>query len=259
MLERLKRLREAVVWESTKERLRFLNELCTIITPDLFISHLDLEKILPQKEIDLLLREAMLSWDSDRRQFIHFWPALATRTNPRSINLASHLRDLFRIYDRFDVNYDTGSGLTHFHAACMWGLFDVIEKFLELGQDPNVLVQSMRNSPLHLALDNVVSSEVIKLLLRKGADLRLVNAKGSTPLHIFCKKYDDVELAKHLLDLNNEKHQLPQVDVRDKSGKTPLHLALEHSDENVAEFLLRNGADPNLADAEGATPLHKIC
>ncbi|KAL7295211.1 hypothetical protein TKK_0011517 [Trichogramma kaykai] len=32
-------------------------------------------------------------------------------------------------------------GCTHFHVACEYGLEDVVQKFLELGQDPNLLVQ----------------------------------------------------------------------------------------------------------------------
>ncbi|CAB0033719.1 unnamed protein product [Trichogramma brassicae] len=283
MVERLKWLRQRVFWKSIRDREDFLDELCSIITLDLDFSHLDLEKILPKEEIDWLLREAVTGWDGYYTEFIHFVARTGYKDKPKiyedgkpssrcttAIHYAAKrysaiydnyiiVRDLFRIYDRFDVNYIDKCGVTHFHVACTWGLFDVIEKFLEHGQDPNVLEPNKRNSPLHLALDHVASSEVIELLLRKGADLRLVNAEGLTPLHIFCKRYDDVDLAKLLLDLSNEKHQLSQVDVQDNLGNAPLNLALEHRHRNVAELLLRNGADPNLANAKGFTPLHKIC
>uniref|UniRef100_A0ABD2VXT8 PRANC domain-containing protein n=1 Tax=Trichogramma kaykai TaxID=54128 RepID=A0ABD2VXT8_9HYME len=44
-----------------------------------------------------------------------------------------------------------------------------------------------------------------------------------------------------------------------KTNESPLHLAIYFGHKEVVELLLRNGADPNLADAKGLTPLHVIC
>ncbi|CAB0033718.1 unnamed protein product [Trichogramma brassicae] len=276
MVETLKSLRGKVYWKRKYERYDFFSQLKTLITH--WAGPLpELRDIFRPKEIDWILNQSK----SFAVTFTEFAISTGYKDEPeigkdgkpslrRSTPLhqaarktvgfeADEIRRLFQIYDRFDVNYIDEFGVTHFHVACMWGFFDVIEKFLEHGQDPNVLEPNKRNSPLHLALDNVASGEVIELLLRKGADLRLVNAEGLTPLHIFCKRYDDVDLAKLLLDLSNEKHQLSQVDVQDNLGNSPLNLALEHRHRNVAELLLRNGADPNLANANGFTPLHIIC
>ncbi|CAB0044559.1 unnamed protein product [Trichogramma brassicae] len=48
------------------------------------------------------------------------------------------------------------------------------------------------------------------------------------------------------------------VDARDRLGKTALHLALTERHGKLAELLLRRGADPNLADARGSTPLRTL-
>ncbi|CAB0038847.1 unnamed protein product [Trichogramma brassicae] len=78
------------------------------------------------------------------------------------------VRELFKIYNNFEVNYTDSSGLTHFHVACAIGCDDVVEKFLELGQDPNLLVHETGYSALHLALA-YDRREVARLLLKSGA------------------------------------------------------------------------------------------
>jgi hypothetical protein len=45
------------------------------------------------------------------------------------------------------------------------------------------------------------------------------------------------------------------IDARDASGRTALLLAVLHRHEEVARALLERGADPNIADADGRTPL----
>ncbi|CAB0042497.1 unnamed protein product [Trichogramma brassicae] len=44
-----------------------------------------------------------------------------------------------------------------------------------------------------------------------------------------------------------------------KTGDAPLHLALADGNVRVVELLIKNGANPNLANEQGSTPLHVIC
>jgi cytohesin len=44
--------------------------------------------------------------------------------------------------------------------------------------------------------------------------------------------------------------------VKDLDGHTPLHYAAEQCRADIAELLLKHGADPNARDNQGETPLH---
>jgi len=49
------------------------------------------------------------------------------------------------------------------------------------------------------------------------------------------------------------------VNSKDAKGRTPLHVALDLKDAELASFLLSLGAKPNTADASGRTPLEIAC
>ncbi len=48
----------------------------------------------------------------------------------------------------------------------------------------------------------------------------------------------------------------PDVDAKDRQGRSALHRAVEAGDFLAAAALLNEGANPNLADRTGRTPLH---
>ncbi|CAB0028915.1 unnamed protein product [Trichogramma brassicae] len=174
------------------------------------------------------------------------------------------VRDLFEIYDRRDVNYTDGDGLTHFHVACKVDLRLVVSAFLDSSlEHVNTLEPESECPPLHLALQ-LKHVTLAELLIKKGADPNLANVATFTPLHIVCGSlhYLDDEsssIAKLLFDQNEGKVTEVQVDARDLSGNTPLHSALRWSKTKTVKLLLKKGADPNAANDEGSTGLHVVC
>uniref|UniRef100_A0ABD2WY42 Uncharacterized protein n=1 Tax=Trichogramma kaykai TaxID=54128 RepID=A0ABD2WY42_9HYME len=152
------------------------------------------------------------------------------------------IRELFKIYDRFDVNYTDEFGYTHFHVVCRHGCCELVEKFLEAGQDPNLVVTKTGNSPLHLAVTHV-DEDTVRVLLKNGADPNLANKDGLTPLHFICNTDEDEIFAELFFKISNQVGRPVQVDARDKLGRTPLQLAVSTFLPRVIDVLLDRGAD----------------
>jgi len=91
--------------------------------------------------------------------------------------------------------------------------------------------------------------------MNAGLDLNLRDQRGSTPLHWACYSHSEIALS-YLLAWN------PNLDIKDNDGYTALHLAVKSVDhvESVrpVRFLLIRGADKNVQDNDGNTPLDFI-
>ncbi|CAB0030574.1 unnamed protein product [Trichogramma brassicae] len=162
-------------------------------------------------------------------------------------------------------NLVNGNGSTPLHVICNRKIDDdLAETFFEINEDiqQTVLVDAKDEcgrTPLHLAVARG-SPKVTESLLRNGADPNVAGAKGSTPLHIVCKSdYGGRDFARAFFELLADTDQWVEIDAVDNLGNAPLHLALTRERENAVEFLLRHTANPNLANAEGLTPLHIVC
>uniref|UniRef100_A0ABD2XCS0 Uncharacterized protein n=1 Tax=Trichogramma kaykai TaxID=54128 RepID=A0ABD2XCS0_9HYME len=177
----------------------------------------------------------------------------------RNIQNITNIPKLFKVYNRFDVNYTDEVGFTHFHAACMYGCYYTVQKFLNHGHDPNCIERGTSFTPLHYSV-TYENPEVTELLLSRGANPNLADADGSTPLHIICSSsIFDEKSAKMLFQMSDRRFQPVQVDARDKFGETPLHKAYRHRNKHAIEFLLRHDADPNASNTDRSTPLHVCC
>ncbi|XP_014238769.2 ankyrin repeat domain-containing protein 27-like [Trichogramma pretiosum] len=82
---------------------------------------------------------------------------------------------------------------------------------------------------------------------------------GSTPLHIICQQRYDIYTARFFFKISDDGGQTLRVNAVNDLGQTPLHLAVEYNIRSLTKVLLRIGANPNLADGDGSTPLHAIC
>ncbi|XP_046649308.1 serine/threonine-protein phosphatase 6 regulatory ankyrin repeat subunit A-like [Daphnia pulicaria] len=114
-----------------------------------------------------------------------------------------------------------------------------------------VTEESDEETPLFFAIraNNVTR---VRTLLERGADHTIRNNKGLTPFHLAAGIDRDSEILKLLLDSG-------KVDINETTteyGRTALHIAIATPNVTAARFLLSKGANPNVADKYGWTPLH---
>jgi ankyrin repeat protein len=135
-------------------------------------------------------------------------------------------------------------------------------------------------TPLLLALRSGYVN-VAQLLIDQGADINIADQAGGTALsctlQIVYRSLTGMDSGIHLsyegrsfpgaalsVPLQKACRELAEklvsrgadVNLRDTEGRTPLHYAAQAGDENVGELLIDHGAEVDAMDASGATPLH---
>ncbi|KAH8200588.1 hypothetical protein TruAng_005240 [Truncatella angustata] len=114
-------------------------------------------------------------------------------------------------------------------------------------------------TPLHLACWQFRGGIHMETLLSHGADWRVFDATGVTPIHVFFR-FNSLALKqgieiflKHGVDLG----------IQDLDGETPLHVLcqLEYfvEVEDCTGLLASSGVNISQGDRDGRTPLHYLC
>lgn len=96
---------------------------------------------------------------------------------------------------------------------------------------------------------------MLEMLLGLGVDVNRPNNRGRIPLHRLCIKAESSRGDKDESHLDLVISRTKDINVRDKDGIAPLHLAVTVS-EYLTKRLLDAGADPRIETFEGLTPLH---
>ena len=109
--------------------------------------------------------------------------------------------------------------------------------------------------PLHFAVhghtqgnDNI---EIVRLLIKAGADIHCKNKRGATPLHVAAANNGNPHVIKELINAGAD------VNAKNSNGFAPLHgAAARNGNPRVIKELIKAGADVNAKNNDGNTPLH---
>lgn len=160
-----------------------------------------------------------------------------------------------------DLNSHDMFGKTPLILAIEQDSFEIVDILVASGADPNQKSIDEK-SPLGIALERgnnkIVghliakgaeggaellqsaveqnNSELLDMLLEKGADVNSKNQEGMTALLVACQR-ENLVLVEHLLKKNAD------ANVKDNSGFNPLSLAMKQENYKMFDMLVEYGAD----------------
>lgn len=156
-----------------------------------------------------------------------------------------------------ELDYERKHKLTdpEFWSITYPGDTDKVDEAISNGADVNARGWEEKTPLLMVLEENEQTMDVIFALLNYGADVNLSDKDGRTPLHL-ATGYSAQPGGEEIVDWFLENGA--DVHARDENGMTPLHWAAKEHwyGTKIIERLLEEGADINARDNDDRTHLH---
>lgn len=139
------------------------------------------------------------------------------------------------------------------------GSAKIFRELLDKGADVNAVRRGYGDTPLMLAVA-MQRMAAVKLLLSRGANIRVKDVDGKSVLHwLVCNTYskeENIKLLQLLLDKNADYNGQAKSLVGFRDDSTPLMCAVQRDFQKSVKALLARRADVNRKDKDGHTALY---
>ena len=159
-----------------------------------------------------------------------------------------------QLKNTIDINIKDANNETGIIIATGRNDIAMVKLFLEHGADINIASDKIDNTPIMIASVKGYLDIVQLLIEKSNPDMTILNGYGGTALIPACER-GHVDVVKFLLERTNV-----NVNHINKPGWTALLEAIVlsnggKSQQEIVRLLLAHGADKNIADKNGITPL----
>ncbi|XP_054741153.1 uncharacterized protein LOC129246389 isoform X6 [Anastrepha obliqua] len=144
------------------------------------------------------------------------------------------------------LDYRTKDGTTALHRAVEKDSLEAVTTLLELGASPNYK-DARGITPLYISITRKCDSKVTESLLHDHATLGIQDTQGWNEVHQACR-HGLVHHLEHLLFYGAD------MDGRNASGNTPLHVCAVNNQEACARMLLFRGTQRAALNYANQTP-----
>lgn len=172
------------------------------------------------------------------------------------------------------INKTDANGNTMLMIACKSKNLGIVKTLLEMGAQGSINKQNaVGDTALHIACKNGYAA-IASVLVLNGADLTIKNVLGKTPIEVCTDPELKAKMELHLANVkkmfkfvkNNRTQDLQQlletfrgVNLVDlTTGDTPLHIACQLGNKDIALLLIQAGANPTLKNNNGQTPFDLV-
>ncbi|XP_037713327.1 AF4/FMR2 family member lilli isoform X4 [Drosophila subpulchrella] len=144
------------------------------------------------------------------------------------------------------LDYRTKDGTTALHRAVEHDSLEAVSTLLELGASPNYR-DGRGITPLYISITRKCEAKITESLLHDHATLGIQDSQGWNEVHQACR-HGLVQHLEHLLFYGAD------MDGRNASGNSPLHVCAVNNQEACARMLLFRGAQRGAQNFANQTP-----